>query len=169
VDAATLLRSARQHAQLTQDQLAARAGVTQSVISAYESGRRQPSVPTLAGLVSATGFELDLQLLRTPHRLDRLTGPIGRRVRLHRRQLLETAHAHGLGNVQVFGSVARGEDGPDSDLDLLIVRPPDMGLIGLGRARDALENIIGCRVDLIPASDLKAGVRQRIEDEMVPL
>lgn len=164
-----LLRSARRRAQLTQDQLASRAGVTQSVISAYESGRRQPSVPTLAALVAATGFELDLQLRATPRRLDLLTGPIGRRVRRHRRQILETAHAHGINDVRVFGSVARGEDRPDSDLDLLVDLPAGMGLIGLGRACDAFEAIVGCRVDLIPADDLKPRVRERVEAEMIAL
>ncbi|HEY7009233.1 MAG TPA: nucleotidyltransferase domain-containing protein [Jatrophihabitantaceae bacterium] len=154
---------------MTQDQLAACAGITQSVISAYESGRRQPSVPTLAKLVAATGFELDLQLRASPRRLDPLTGPIGRRVRRRRRQLLETAHAHGLTGVRVFGSVARGEDRADSDLDLLVDLPAGMGLIGLGLARDALEAIVGCAVDLVPASDLKTSVRDRVEAEMIRL
>ena len=169
MDSAVVLRSARQRAHLTQEQLAARAGVTQSVVSAYESGRRQPSVPTLAALVAATGFELDLQLRTTPRRLEALTGPIGRRVRRHRRRLLDIAAAHGLHDVRVFGSVARGEDQPGSDLDLLADLPAGMGLIGLGRARDALEAVIGCSVDLVPAADLKAGVRENIEAEMVSL
>ena len=40
-------------------------------------------------------------------------------VRLKRDEILEIARRHGAGNVRVFGSVARGESGPDSDLDLL--------------------------------------------------
>jgi uncharacterized protein len=169
MDGATLLRSARHRAHLTQQQLADRAGVTQSVISAYESGRRQPSLPTLTALVAATGFELDAQLRTTPRRLDALTGPIGRRVRRQRRRLVDRAAGQGIGNLRVFGSVARGEDGPDSDLDLLADVPAGMGLVGLGRARDELEAIIGCRVDLVPASDLKAGVREHVEAELVAL
>lgn len=169
VDSGVVLRSARQRAHLTQQQLAVAAGVTQSVVSAYESGRRQPSVPTLAALVAATGFELDLQLRTIPRRLDILTGPIGRRVRRHRRRLLDTAAAHGIHDVRVFGSVARGEDRPDSDLDLLADLPASMGLIGLGRARDALEAVIGCSVDLIPAADLKSGVRENVEAEAIAL
>jgi len=164
-----VLRSARQRSHLTQEQLATRAGVTQSVISAYESGRRQPSVPTLAALVSATGFELDLQLRFTPRRLDALTGPIGRRVRRHRRQLLDAAAAYGIHGLRVFGSVARAEDRPDSDLDLLADLPVGMGLFNLGRARSELEAILGCSVDLIPATDLKAGVREHIEADMIAL
>ncbi len=169
MDGAVALREARQRAHLTQEQLAARAGVTQSVISAYESGRRQPSVPTLAALVAATGFELDLQLRTTPRRLDALTGPIGQRVRRQRRRLIDTAAAHGIQDLRVFGSVARGDDRPDSDLDLLADLPSRMGLLGLGRARDALEAIIGCSVDLVPAADLKAGIRERVLAEAIAL
>jgi predicted nucleotidyltransferase len=146
-----------------------RAGVTQSVISAYESGRRQPSVPTLSALIAASGFELDLQLRTTPRRLDVLTGPIGRRVRRYRRQLLETAHEHGIDDVRVFGSVARGEDRLDSDLDLLVDLPARMGLIGLSRARHALESILDCQIDLVPSSDLKPGVRDHVLAEMIAL
>lgn len=64
--AALLLREARLRAGLSQVELASRAGVTQSMVSAYESGSRQPSWPTLARLVLATGFELDVRLRRAP-------------------------------------------------------------------------------------------------------
>ena len=62
--AGALLRQARKQAGLSQVELAARAGVTQSVISAYESGQRQPSLPALAHLLDAAGFELALGLQR---------------------------------------------------------------------------------------------------------
>ena len=55
-----LLRRARTGAGLSQAELAARAGVTQSVISAYESGHRQPALPTLAALIEAAGYELSV-------------------------------------------------------------------------------------------------------------
>jgi predicted nucleotidyltransferase len=44
-----------------------------------------------------------------------------------------------------------------------------MGLIGLGRIRDQLESIVGCRVDLVPATDLKAGVQKNVEAEQIAL
>ena len=56
--AGTLLRQARKRAGLSQVGLATRAAVAQSVISAYESGQRQPSLPALTRLVDAAGFEL---------------------------------------------------------------------------------------------------------------
>jgi transcriptional regulator with XRE-family HTH domain len=77
--AGALLRRARRLAGLTQAELAARAGVTQSVVSAYESGHRQPALPTLAALIEATGHEL-VTCIRRP---TRLTGPVaGARVGL---------------------------------------------------------------------------------------
>jgi uncharacterized protein len=167
--AGTLLRQARKSAGLSQVELAARADVTQSVISAYESGHRQPAIPTLAMLVEATGHELVVGVRRQPRRLGRLTGPIGRRVRRRRRDLVAAAAAHGVSNLRVFGSVARGEDRPDSDVDLLADLPPGMGLFGLGRVQDELEALLGVRVDLVPAGDLKPDVRARAERDLVAL
>jgi hypothetical protein len=164
--AATTLRDARARAGLTQTELARRARVTQSVISAYESGHRQPSLPTLSSLVAAAGFELRLQLADP---VVRLTGPIGRRVRKHRAELRSITAEHGIGAVGVFGSVARGEDHADSDVDLLIDLPAELGLLGLGRLAVELETLLGARVDLVPSSDLKPDVRARIETELVPL
>ena len=166
--AGSLLRRARKSAGLSQQELASRAGVTQSVISAYESGHRQPSVPTLAALVAASGNELVLGL-RRPGQLAKLTGPVGRRVRRRRHDLVAAAAAHGVRNLRVFGSVARGQDRPESDLDVLVDLPPGLSLFGLARVRADLEAIIGTQVDLVPAPDLKPGVRARIEHELVPL
>jgi uncharacterized protein len=167
--AGALLRQARKQAGLSQVDLAGRASVTQSVISAYESGQRQPSIPALARLVDAAGFELTLGLRRPPGYLRRLSGPVGRRVRRHRQDLVAAAAAHGVSNLRVFGSVARGEDRPDSDVDLLADFPPGLSLFGLGRLEADFEGILGTRVDLIPAADLKPGVRERVESDLIAL
>ncbi|MFP5375337.1 MAG: helix-turn-helix domain-containing protein [Acidimicrobiia bacterium] len=63
--AAGLLRLARQKAGITQAELAARAGVPASMVSAYERDRRQPTLATLVRLVRAAGFDLRFQL--APH------------------------------------------------------------------------------------------------------
>lgn len=154
---------------MSQVELARRAGVTQSVISAYESGRRQPSVPTLAALVEAAGYELEVGVREPPGNLGRLTGPVGRRVRKHRAELVAAAAAHGVVNLRVFGSVTRGEDRQDSDVDLLADIPAGMGLLGLGRVAEELEAIVGARVDLVPAGQLKPRVQRRAEPDLVAL
>ena len=148
---------------MSQVELAARAAVAQSVVSAYESGHRQPSIPALGRLIVATGYELTLGLREMPRRLRRLSGPVGRRVRRYRHDLVAAAAAHGVRNLRVFGSVARGEDRQDSDVDLIADLPPGLSLFGLARVESDLEAILGSRVDLIPAAGLKASVRERAE------
>jgi uncharacterized protein len=69
-------------------------------------------------------------------------------------------------NLRVFGTVARGEDQPDSDLELLVDLPPDMGLLALGRVQAELEAILDTKVDMVPASDLKPEVRARAERDL---
>jgi hypothetical protein len=154
---------------MSQAELAFRAGVVQSVISAYEAGRRQPSLPTLAKLIDATGCDLMVDIQRQPPQLSRLSGPVGRQVRRKRRDLIAAAAAHDVTNLRVFGSVARGEDRPGSDVDLLVDLPPDIGLLGLGRVQAELEDIVGTKVDLVSASDLKPAVRARAERDLVAL
>ena len=139
------------------------------MVSAYESGHRQPALPTLAALIEAAGYELAVDVRRQPRRLGRLSGPVGQRVRRKRRDLVAAAAAHGVTNLRVFGSVARGQDRPDSDVDLLADLPPGMGLLELGRVQAELEAILGSRVDLVPAGDLKPGVRARARRDLVAL
>lgn len=68
--------------------------------------------------------------------------------------------------IGVFGSVARGEDRPDSDIDLLVELPPRMGLIGLGRLQRAVEELLEASVDVVPETDLKPGVRPNVEADL---
>jgi len=164
-----LLREARHRAALSQVALADRAGVTQSVISAYESGTRQPSLATLERLVAATGLTLDVRVRRPASQLARLSGPLGRRIRAHRLQVLRVAGVHNLANVRVFGSVARGEDTTESDIDLLVDVPPGVGLIGLARAQRDLQALLKATVDLVPADDLKPEVARTALTEAVPM
>lgn len=64
-----LLRRARTRNGLTQAELAARAGTSQPVVSAYEHDRRDPSTATLRRLLAAAGERLDLRLAPTPPEL----------------------------------------------------------------------------------------------------
>ena len=65
--------------------------------------------------------------------------------------------------------MVRGEDRPDCDVDLLADLPPGLSLFGLSRLEADLEDILGTRVDLIPAADLKPDVRQRVEPDLIAL
>lgn len=61
--AAGLLQLARLKAGISQAELARRAGLPATMVSAYERGRRQPTLPTLMRLIRAAGFELRLNLV----------------------------------------------------------------------------------------------------------
>ncbi len=170
--AGELLREARRRSGLSQTDLARRAHVAQSVISAYESGRREPSLTTLRRLVAATGQRLRVEV--EPADGDEVVrgipdSPLGRRLRRHRRALVTAAQRRGAGNLRVFGSVARGEDGPDSDVDLLVDLAPGTGLVGLSALERELAEILHAKVDLSPAASLKPRVRTRAEQDAIAL
>lgn len=166
--AAVFLRNARHRARLSQVELGRRAGVTQSVVSAYESGARQPSVPMLARLVAATGLELDIQLSETAA-TGLASGTLAQRVHRHHVELQAVVARFGLRNPRLFGSVARDGEGPESDVDLLVDLPEGVGLVTLGRCQAELEVLLGARVDLVPARDLKPGVAAEVLAEAVAL
>jgi hypothetical protein len=168
--AGQLLRRARTAARLSQTDLARRAGVAQSVISAYETDSREPGLETLIRLVEATGHQLVLEIVPAPQRTLGLPDtPLGRRLRRHRRAIVEVARRRGAHNVRVFGSVARGQDDSDSDIDLLVDLDPDQSLVGLAGLRRELAELLGVDVDIVPANALKAKMRNEALAEAVPL
>jgi predicted nucleotidyltransferase/DNA-binding XRE family transcriptional regulator len=169
-DAGSVLRRARKAAGLTQAELARRAGVTQSVVSAYEAGRREPALSTLARLIDATGATLQLRV--EPHPVVARQLPATARGQLvgdNRQRLHRAVARHGASNLRLFGSTARGEDRPDSDIDLLVHLDRDLGLIGLARLRRELEDILDAPVDLVPDDGLKPDVRAAVERDAVSL
>ena len=75
----------------------------------------------------------------------------------------------GASNVRLFGSVARGNDGRESDIDLLVDVVPSVGLFGLGQMRSEAERILGTAVDIVPANSLKPDVAERVLAEVISL
>jgi len=71
----------------------------------------------------------------------------------------EAIHAiakhHGARSIAVFGSVARGNDHPDSDVDFLVEFEPGSSLLNLMNLQDELEELLGCSVDVLSAGGLK--------------
>ena len=164
-----LLIEARSRAGLHQSEMAARAGVAQSMISAYETGAREPTLPTLRRLLSAAGFALDLSLERSPAAAAALSGPVGRRVLRHRSELRRALRRRGITDARIFGSTARGDDRPDSDLDLLVTVPAGLGVLALSGLERELAGILGAPVDLVPEQGLKGHVRRAVEPDLRPL
>ena len=76
-----------------------------------------------------------------------------------REEILRLAAAHGASNVRVFGSVARGDQTADSDIDLLVDLAPNRSLMDLGGLLVDLQGLLGARVDVATEQMLKPRVR----------
>ena len=96
------------------------------------------------------------------------TTPVSDLVRAKRDEILQLADHYGAYNVRVFGSVARGEAGPASDVDLLVDLRPNVGLeyIALWQA---LEDLLERPVDLATEEGLHWYIRDRVLQEAIPL
>jgi uncharacterized protein len=144
------VRRAREHAGLSQRELAARSGVPQPNIAAIEAGRRRPQPTTLGRLLDATRS-------RPRDVLDR-----------HRADVRRIVAARGGSAPRIFGSTARGEDGLDSDLDLLVSFPPGTSAWTLTGLELDLEDALGVHVDVVPDSGTSPAV-ERARREAQPL
>ena len=86
-----------------------------------------------------------------------------------REEILRTASKHGARNVRVFGSVARGEARPDSDVDLLVEVGPDRTPFFPGGLIADLEELLGKKVQVVTQEGLHWYIRERVLEEAVPL
>ena len=112
---------------------------------------------------------LDLAAEASPRRLDVRT-PRMAKLRLNRDRIRRAAHKHGATNVRVFGSVARGQDRADSDIDLLVdVDVRSRGLFPLAALGDELTALLGEHVDVVPVDALAPHVAANALAEAVPL
>ena len=167
--AAALIRDARRVAGLTQDELAKRAGTSQPAIARYERGAASPSVATLDRILRAAGQRLVLGAQATGSQHVASTVRM-RGLRAQRREALALIRAHGARNPRVFGSTARGEDRPDSDIDVVVDFDFDeRGIFPLIDLREALSALLGEQVDLVGSDLLKPEVLEAIERDGVAL
>ena len=79
------------------------------------------------------------------------------------------AAAHGARNVRVVGSVARGTDREDSDLDLLVKFDPGVGLLEHAKLVLELERVLGRKVDVASEGGVRAAIRQSLDLDAKPL
>ncbi|WP_440708111.1 helix-turn-helix domain-containing protein [Herbiconiux sp. YIM B11900] len=144
------IRRRRLEAGLSQRQLALRSGVPQPNIAAYERDRRVPATETMQRL----GAALDLPTLA--------------RVRAARDEILSAAARRRIGDVRVFGSVARDEAGSDSDVDLLVHPEAEASIFDVAGFMAEVEELLGVNVDVV--SDRGTGPAMRIiRAEAIPL
>ncbi|MCF2586066.1 MULTISPECIES: helix-turn-helix domain-containing protein [unclassified Brevibacterium] len=145
-----LIREARLDAGLTQTQLARRAGLRQPSLAQMESGSRNVSEEMLDRVLEAADYRPSLALAQ------------------YFDEILHIAASRGLRNVRVFGSVARGEDGFDSDIDLLVTPDEGIDLFDLALFMDDVQRLTGFPVDaVVDSGPQPAG--WEVKREAIPL
>ena len=90
-------------------------------------------------------------------------------LKARREDILRLAAQYGARNVRVFGSVARGEAGSGSDVDFVVAFDPDRSLFDHGGLLMDLQELLGCKVDVISERGMRPRVRERILKEAVSL
>ena len=86
-----------------------------------------------------------------------------------RDEIIAIAASHGASNVRVFGSVARGDAGASSDVDFLVEFDAAATLFDQVALIQDLEDLLGCKVDVVTANSLHWYIRDRVLDEAVNL
>jgi predicted nucleotidyltransferase len=86
-----------------------------------------------------------------------------------REEILALAARRGTRNLRVFGSVARGEAGPASDVDFLVELAPGHTLFDLGHLQMDLQDLLGRKVDLVEPEGLHWYIRDQVLREAIPL
>jgi predicted nucleotidyltransferase/DNA-binding XRE family transcriptional regulator len=170
-----LIRHSRASAGFSQAELAGRASTSQPALARYETGAALPTLPTLERLLAACGRRLQIRGVRATGPSSASTsvrgqlGPRARELRRHRRRLLDAARKRGVRRVRLFGSLARGEEVPDSDIDLLVDLEPGRTLLDLAAFRREAQGILGIRVDVATLDMLKERIRSEVDTEAKPL
>ncbi len=86
-----------------------------------------------------------------------------------RQAVMALAVKHGARNVRIFGSVARGESGTESDIDLLVKMEEGRSLLDLSALTMDLQDLLGLKVDVVSEDGLYWLLRRRILREARPI
>jgi len=87
----------------------------------------------------------------------------------NRAKILSLAARYDVRRIRVFGSVARRQADAASDIDLLVDVGPEVSALDLAGFLLDLEQLLGCKVDIVTEKGLRPRIRQRVLDEAVPL
>lgn len=87
----------------------------------------------------------------------------------HRAEIRSLAERHGLRDVRIFGSMARGDADEASDVDLLVTLPPGRTGLALGALLMDVQDLLGRRVEVVTERSLHPAHREQVLEEAQPL
>lgn len=146
LDSAAIVAQVRQSSGLTQTELANRAGTSQPAVARYETGVSRPSTETLQRLARAAGFDIKVELVPTKAR--NLSSDRAKKLFRMRSEVLRALSKAGASNARLFGSVARGEDTTESDIDLLVDFDLNRGMVPIMHLNEELSDLLGEKVEV---------------------
>jgi len=136
---------------MTQAQLADATGIAQPHLSAYEIGARTVTPRVLDRIEEATRVR--------PSEL----------VRRYRDEIRAVVRKYGADSPRVFGSVARGTDTPDSDIDLVVRFRPGASLGDVALLQGDLRELLGVSVEVVSEGGLRGRFGRRVAADAVPV
>lgn len=90
-------------------------------------------------------------------------------IKRQREDILRIAGIHGADQVRLFGSIARGTEGPSSDLDILVRMKPGSSLLDRIALMQDLEDLLHIKVDVVNEKALHKSIRLSVLKEGIPL
>lgn len=129
--AAELVAAARADSRMSQTELARLAGMSQPNVAAIESGRRAVGADVLERLLRAADYRPSIPLENAAD------------------AIIAAGEQHGIHDIRVFGSIARGADHFSSDIDLLARVGPGRGYFDIAMFQNVVESLTGFPVDVV--------------------
>ncbi len=83
--------------------------------------------------------------------------------------ILDIARHRNIENIRVFGSVARGDNNENSDIDFLVHLKPEADLLDLSGFHLDLEELLNCKIDVVPDNSIHWSIRDQILSEALPI
>ena len=94
---------------------------------------------------------------------------ISNTIKSRREEILNIAKKFGAKNVRVFGSVARGEEGPESDIDIIVEMKQGSSLLDIIAIKQDIEELLGRKVDVVTEASISPYIRNEVLREAVTL
>lgn len=151
---------------LSQTALAAAAAIDRTALSKIETGRRRVGSAELARIAEALKLPFEHFFTEKPANAD--PDPLAT-VRSKRGAILRICRRHGAHSPRLFGSIARGQAAPDSDVDFIVEMEQGRSLLDQAALLVELRDLLGRDVDVVTVQGLRDRIRERVLNEAVPL